>query len=212
MKLEIDNFDIDHHFITPVFRFHKPEFLNSVKPVFNEYVDRIKKNKNKNDPHPGVMTELMSADERIETFCRYISDITWDVLNKQGYNMDLFYTDASEIWGQHHPFMSSMDKHTHGQGTYLTGFYFLDTPDNSSKMFIHDPSLLKTHINLPVRHDTELSFAQTSVFYDPKPGDLIFTNSWVEHSFTRNASQMPYNFIHINVKVVLREQSTPIVI
>lgn len=212
MELEIDSFDIDYHFATPVFRYSKPEFLNSVNTVFEEYINNVRRDKNPNDPYPGLMTELISKDERIEDFLKYISDISWDVLNKQGYDMNLFYTDASDMWGQFHPFSSSMEKHAHGGGTYLTGFYFLNTPENSSKMYLHDTSHLKPYVNLPIRQDAGMVSAHTSIFYEPKPGDLIFTNSWVEHSFTRNASQQPYNFIHINVKVVPREQNTPIIV
>ena len=207
MELEINNFNVDYHFASPVFRYQKTEFLNSVKSVFNEYVDREKVKKDLNNPYPGIMTESLSKDERIEPFLKYVSDISWDVLNKQGYDMDLFYTDASEMWGQYHPFSSSMDKHSHGQGSYLTGFYFLDTPENSSTMLIHDPCLTKSIINLPIRQTENLTNAFPTVFYNPKPGDLFFTNSWIEHSFTRNASQLPYNFIHINVKVVLRQNN-----
>ena len=217
MELEIDNFDIDYHFASPVFRYSKPEFLNSVNMVFNEYINNVRRDKNPNDPYPGIMTELISKDERIEDFLKYVSDITWDVLNKQGYNMDLFYTDASEMWGQYHPRTSSMEKHSHGHGTYLTGFYFLDTPDDSSTMFIHDPRSVKVHSGLPTRDGADLTLAHNYVFYKPKQGDLIFTNSWLEHSFTRNASNYPYKFIHINIKVVPRqnissEGATPIVV
>jgi len=212
MALEINNFNVDYHFATPIFRYSKPEFLESVKTVFNEYINKIKHEKDTNDPYPGIMTELLSGDERVEEFLKYVSDISWDVLNKQGYNMDLFYTDASEMWGQYHPRTSSMEKHSHGQGSYLTGFYFLDTPVDSSKMFIYDPCVIKGILNLPLRQTEELTSAHSTVYYSPKPGDLFFTNSWIDHSFTRNVSELPYNFIHINIKVVPREQDNPMII
>jgi uncharacterized protein (TIGR02466 family) len=205
MNLEIDSFDIDYHFASPVFRYKKPEFLTSVNTVFNNYLNSIRQQKQTSDLYPGIMTEIMSGDERIEDFVKYISDISWDVLNKQGYDMDQFYTDASEMWGQHHPYASSMEKHSHGAGTQLTGFYFLNTPSDSSAMYIYDPRAVKAYSNLPIRDGEALTSAHTSVYYNPLPGDLIFTNSWLEHSFTKNASKQPYNFIHINVKVVPRE-------
>ena len=217
MALEIENFDIDYHFASPIFRFNKPEFLENVKNVFNDYVNQVKNSVSENNPYPGVMTDLISGDERIEGFLKYVSDISWDVLNKQGYNMDLFYTDASEMWGQYHPFTSSMDKHLHGHGSYLSGFYFLDTPENSSQMFIHDPRTVKVFSDLPIRPSDKVTSAESLIYYNPKPGDLFFTNSWLEHSFTRNASQSPFNFIHINVRVVSRDikpdqQDGPIVV
>jgi hypothetical protein len=205
MKLEIDSYDIDYHFASPVFRYKKPEFLTSVNTVFIDYLNRVRQQKQSSDLYPGTMTEIITKDERIEDFLKYVSDISWDVLNKQGYDMDQYYTDASEMWGQFHPYTSSMEKHSHGSGTHLTGFYFLNTPPDSSIMYVHDPRAVKTHSNLPIRDGEALTSAHTSIFYTPSPGDLIFTNSWLEHSFTRNASNQPYNFIHINVKVVPRE-------
>jgi len=213
MALEIDNFNIDYNFASPVFRFSKPEFLDSVKTVFNEYVNTAKNNVN-NNPYPGIMTDVISKDERVEDFVRYISDISWDILNKQGYNMDLFYTDASEMWGQFHPKTSYMEKHSHGNGNILTGFYFLDTPDNSSQMHLHDPRAVKVFNDLPARKINVVSSATSLIYYEPEPGDIIFTNSWLEHSFTRNGSNFPYNFIHINVRVVPRQDGSnePIVV
>jgi len=111
------------------------------------------------------------------------------------------------MWGQYHPYSSSMEKHSHGYGAHLTGFYFLDTPDDSSTMYIHDPRSVKVHSDLPIRESLDLTLAHSTVYYTPKPGDLVFTNSWLEHSFTRNASKQPYNFIHINVSVVPRQNA-----
>jgi uncharacterized protein (TIGR02466 family) len=175
-----------------------------VKTVFDEYVSKIKNNNSLDNIYPGIMTDLLSGDERIEDFVKYISDISWDVLNMQGYNMDLFYTDASEMWGQYHPKTSSMEKHSHGNGAVLTGFYFLDTPPESSKMFLHDPRVAKLYAGIPVRENSELTQAHSMVYYDPQPGDIFFTDAWLEHSFTRNANELPYNFIHINVRLAPR--------
>jgi hypothetical protein len=39
----------------------------------------------------------------------------------------------------------------------------------------------------------------------PEPGDLIFSNAWLEHSFTRNRSNLPFNFIHININILMKD-------
>ena len=204
MNLEIDNFNVDFQFASLVFRYNKPEYLSQVKQVFEEAIQQSIAERKPNDIYPGAMSGLLSQDERIEDFVKYVSDISWDVLNKQGYNMDLFYTDASEMWGQYHPRTSSMEKHSHGQGNFLTGFYFLDTPENSTQMCLHDPRAVKMYADLPLRESNELTPAHSLIYYTPQAGDIIFTNSWLEHSFSRNASDKPYNFIHINVRVYPR--------
>jgi hypothetical protein len=218
MNLNLDLYTVDNHFSSSVTRANIPEFLSTVKPVFEEYVKRSNSNQvNRNPVYPGIMTELLGADERIESFVQYVSDISWEILNHQGYNMDLFYTDASDMWGQYHPYSSNMEQHTHGRGVQLCGFYFLETPANSSKMFIHDPRSAKVQIGLPERQSDSITHAHSLINYTPEPGDLIFTNSWLSHSFSRNSSHLPYSFIHINVRVVNRDDyesnvSGPIVI
>jgi hypothetical protein len=206
MKLDIEKYDVDYHFASSVFRANESQFLSSVKTVFNEHIQKIKKS---DHPHslvyPGLMTGLISQDERIAPFVQYVSNIAWDILNSQGYNMDLFYTDATEIWGQYHPYTSNMEQHIHGLDVQLCGFYFIDTPPDSSKLFVHDPRAAKIYAGLPERQSDTLTSAHNLVYYNPEPGDLIFTNPWLAHSFSRNQSQLPYNFLHINVRVAYRE-------
>ena len=216
MKYEIDNITIDDHFSSSVFKIKKPEFLNIVNPVFKEYVSESKKYQGVNDVYPGVMTSLISEDSRIAPFVQYVSDLSWDILDKQGYDLSSLYTNAMDMWGQHHPYTSSMENHFHGAGSQLCGFYFLDTPSNSSSMLIQDPRAVKVYANLPAKETNLITHAHDRIFYTPEPGDLIFINSWLSHSFTRNESKQPYNFIHINVHVFdradLNNASKPIVI
>lgn len=220
MNLNLEKFNVDNHFSSSVTRANIPEFLSTVRPVFDEYVKKSNTMTiDRNPAYPSIMTELLSADERIAPFVQYVNDISWEILNHQGYNMDLFYTDASEMWGQYHPFSSNMEQHVHGSGIQLCGFYFVETPANSSKLFIHDPRPAKVQIGLPERQSDGITHAHSLINYTPEPGDLIFTNSWLSHSFSRNSSHLPYSFIHINVRVFNRntyeEQSdnpTPIII
>ena len=213
------NFNTDYHFTSAVYRSNEPQFLSSVKSVFNEFVEKSKcDNKNATPVYPCVMTELISSDERINPFRQFVSQRAWDILYSQGYDMDLFHTDAYEMWGQHHLYMSNMEQHIHGLDVQLCGFYFLDTPPDSSRMFLYDPRTVKIYAGLPERMSESLTLAHNSVYYTPQPGDFIFTNSWLAHSFSRNASQDPYNFIHINIRAsykhndICQVQSGPIVV
>ena len=206
MSLDIEKYAVDYHFASTIHRAKEPQFLSTVKPVFDEYVQKIKNNSPPQSPvYPAILTELISTDERLHEFVQYVSNISWDVLNSQGYNMDLFYTNTSEIYGQHHPYMSSMEQHIHGLDVQLCGFYFIDTPPYSSSLIIHDPRSAKVYAWLQERKADSITSAHNMIYYTPVPGDLIFTNPWLAHSFTRNQSQHPYNFIHINVRVEYRE-------
>ena len=41
----------------------------------------------------------------------------------------------------------------------------------------------------------------------PKEGQLMFTNSWLPHSFTKNQSKKPIRFIHFNIAVAQAQQN-----
>jgi hypothetical protein len=43
--------------------------------------------------------------------------------------------------------------------------------------------------------------ASDMINFELKPGDLILTNNWLPHSFTRHAAEEPIRFIHFNVFV-----------
>lgn len=208
MNLNIENYTTDYHFSSSIFRSNQPQFLPAVRTVFEEYVKKSKNSNQSQSPvYPSIMTDIISLDERINPFEEYVDNIAWDILNSQGYNMDLFYTSSSEMWGQHHSYMSNMEHHIHGQDVQLCGLYFIDTPQNSSSLYIHDPRAVKIYAGLPERQSQTVTSAHNMVYYTPEPGDLIFTNAWLAHSFSRNQSQLPYNYIHINVRVAFREDS-----
>jgi uncharacterized protein (TIGR02466 family) len=200
MNYDLSEFAADFHFSSAVYRINRSDLLPMVKPVFYECLKNAE-TQPRNEVYPGLMTRDFSQDERVRVFTDYVANISWDILNNQGYFMDPFFTQVTAIWGQNHPKFSSMDYHVHGDAV-LTGFYFIDTPPESSSMVLHDPRPAKNITSLPVRQSESLTLAHQDVYYTPQPGDLIFTNSWLPHSFTRNVSDSHYNFIHINVNVI----------
>lgn len=206
----------DKHFHTSVYSASRSEFLSSVKPVFEEYINTARKDKNAEDVYPSIMTTVMNLDPRLEVFSKYIADVSWDVLDSQGYNVDSYYTYIQSMWGQSHPKTSNMEQHTHGENSQLVGFYFIDVPEDSSQVFFYDPRVVKTHAGLSIKKSDTLSSAHDSVYYVPKPGDLYITNSWLAHSFTRNKSVKPFNFLHINIGVIstdyIETKSYPVVV
>jgi len=215
MELEIDNFSVDYNFPTTVYQINKPEYLSIVSPVLNLYINNSLNESNLDPIYPGIQTQVISGEESIEPFVRYISDISWDVLNSQGYDMDLYYTDAMAMWGHYHDHLSGMEQHVHGLGAQLTGFYFVDVPEDSCLLYFYDPRPAKVYANLVERQGKSVTPAHTMVYYKPKAGDLFFAPAWLAHSFTRNKSTAPFKFVHINVHVVLREnnnQSAPVII
>jgi len=44
--------------------------------------------------------------------------------------------------------------------------------------------------------------ASKMINFTPKPGMMIFGNSWLSHSFTRHAADLPIKFVHFNLTVI----------
>jgi hypothetical protein len=49
--------------------------------------------------------------------------------------------------------------------------------------------------------------ASNAIHFSPKPGLLMFANSWLPHSFGRHAANKPLKFVHFNVSVQLAAQT-----
>jgi len=123
--------------------------------------------------------------------------------------MQYFNTYVSEIWTQEHRKYSNMEQHVHSYGIQLSGFYFLETPDNGCMAQLHDPRPGKVIASLPEKDMTQVTEASSAIFIKPQPGMFIFTNSWLPHSFTRNAADEPVKFVHFNVSVMQAAAPAP---
>jgi uncharacterized protein (TIGR02466 family) len=156
--------------------------------------------KNKIDKiHPVLMTGNYYNDPRIADFASFIGSTAWNILTEQGYAMDQYVMSFTEMWTQEHYKQSSMDQHTHGNGAQIVGFYFLEVPENSSRVVFHDPRIAKTMIDLPQRNMNDATLASQAINFEPNPGMLMFANSWLAHSFTRHGSSKPIKFVHFNL-------------
>jgi uncharacterized protein (TIGR02466 family) len=177
------------------------DFLESVKPVFDEYIEKAALIDSNNPTGAAVMSANLSEDARIARFTQFIANAAWRILEGQGYDMDGKGTFFAGMWGQQHSRNSFMPEHVH-PGAQLVGFYFLETPLNASKIQIHDPRPAKVIIDMPERHRSQNSLASSMASFAPEPGMLFLTNSWLPHSFTRHDSDEPLSFIHFNLGVM----------
>jgi len=189
-----------HYFPCAVYTINKPEFLPTTREVCKEYLE--KQDQSINDIYPVHMTGDLYDDPRMEQFCSYIGDTSWTILQSQGYAMQHFQTYFQEMWCQEHFKSSAMEQHVHGFGCQLVGFYFVDVPENSSRVVFHDPKAGKVQANLPEADWTQATLASNMINFVPKSGMLMITNAWLAHSFTRNASENPIRFIHFNIGII----------
>jgi uncharacterized protein (TIGR02466 family) len=198
-----DELEPIHCFPTTIYVVKKSQFLNTVRSVVDEYIEKRKKEQGQpNEVYPVYMTDNLFEDARLEEFCGYIGSTAWNILGSQGYDMPKFSTSFTEMWGQHHYKYSGMDQHVHPYGAQIIGFYFIRTPKNCSAATFHDPRAGKVQTSLPEFDPAQISGASNIINVAPEEGTMIFTNAWLPHSFTRNQSEDPMTFIHFNLGVI----------
>ena len=192
-----------HCFPTTIYVVKKPQFLDTVRPVVDEYIEKRKKEQGQhNEVYPVYMTDNLFEDPRLEDFCGYIGSTAWNILGGQGYDMPKFSTSFTEMWGQNHYKYSGMDQHVHPYGSQIIGFYFLRSPQGGSAATFHDPRAGKVQASLPEFDIAQISGASNQINVAPEAGTMIFTNAWLPHSYTRNGSEDPVTFIHFNLSVI----------
>ena len=191
-----------NHFPSTVYIIDKPEFLDPVRKVSMRYLDEIKKTGPAMHPmFPVHQTAGIAHEPSIADFTNFIAQSAWAILNDQGFSMTNSVTYIQEMWCQEHHKYSGHDEHTHNHGAQISGFYFLDCPEDSCMLTLHDPRPAKNQINLHEHDLTKVTYASAKVNYPVKPGQMYFINSWLPHSLTRNASKSPMRMVHFNVGV-----------
>lgn len=200
---------VAHHFPCPIYIIERPDFLDAVNTVSEEALEVQRKERDLNEIYPLYMTANYFADPRVVGFSEFVGATAWNILNEQGYAMQNMAVSFMEMWTQEHYKHSAMDAHVHGFGSQITGFYFLETPENCSHVVFHDPRAGKVQIDLPEQDMSMATPASKMINFAPKPGMMIFANSWLSHSFTRHAAELPIKFVHFNLTVIHQPQTCP---
>lgn len=199
--------DVAVHFPCPIYIADRPDFIEVVNEVSKKYF--AEESQKPDEIYPALMSSNYAHDERLKGFTEFVGTTAWNILNDQGYAMQNFGMGFESMWTQEHHKQSSMEQHTHGFGAQIVGFYFLDVPENSSRVVFHDPRPGKVMNDLP-QQDVQLATpASQMINFEPKPGRMIFSNAWLPHSFTRHAGDTPLRFVHFNlVAVPVQQQHT----
>jgi len=196
---------VAYHFPCPIYIIERPDFLEAVNTVSEEALEIAKKTQQLNEIYPVHMTGSYFADPRMAGFSEFVGATAWNILNEQGYAMQDKVVSFTEMWTQEHHKHSAMDAHVHGFGSQIVGFYFLETPQDCSRVVFHDPRAAKVQIDLPEQDMSAATPASKMINFEPKPGMMIFANSWLMHSFTRHAAELPIKFVHFNLTVQMAQ-------
>lgn len=194
------------HFPCPIYLIERPDFLESVNTVSEEFLAKQHREQKLDEIYPVMMTGNYVSDPRIANFVEFVGATAWNILSEQGYMMQDKVVSFTEMWTQEHHKHSAMEQHTHGYGSQIVGFYFIEVPDEASRLVFHDPRMGKAQVDLPESDTNQVSIASKMINFTPKPGLMVFANSWLAHSFTRHAADKPIKFVHFNITVQLAPQ------
>jgi hypothetical protein len=199
---------IAYHFPCPIYLIDRPDFLEAINKVSEEALKVQRKTQDLNEIYPVHMTGSYFADPRVTAFSEFVGGTAWNILNEQGFAMGDKALQFTEMWTQEHHKHSAMDQHVHGFGSQIVGFYFLETPEGGSNLVFHDPRAGKVQTDLQEQDIGMATPASKMINFTPKPGMLIFANSWLAHSFTRHAAELPIKFVHFNLTVIQAPQQS----
>ena len=193
------DFEAYYYFPSPIYVAKKPELLEIINEVSEEALKKI--TQDVNEIYPMHNTDSYAGDPRLVDFCKYLWQSGWNILSGQGYDMNSFNVMVDAVWTQEHYKHSLMEQHIHGGGHQLVGFYFLETPENCSRVMFHDPRGGKVQINLPEADMSNATPASNMINFQPEAGMMIVSNAWLPHSFGRHGSDKPMKFVHFNLSV-----------
>jgi len=198
-EVKVNELSMEIYFPSAVYFVEKPEFIDSVNKVSEKYLEKTRKENQLNEIYPVYMSEGYAGDSDIKEFSKYVGETAWNILSSQGYDMANSVTTFSHMWTQEHHKHSLMEQHVHGHGSQIVGFYFLECPENCSRLLVHDPRPGKIQNNLPEADGNEATYGSNIINFQPKPGMLIFANSWLPHSFGRHTDDKPIKFVHFDI-------------
>ena len=196
---------VAYHFPCPVYLIERPDFIESVNLVSEESLAKQHAERQLDEIYPVMMSGNFADDPRIKAFAEFVGGTAWNILSEQGYAMQDKVITFSEMWTQEHHKHSAMEQHVHGFGSQVVGFYFIEVPENSSRVVFYDPRQGKVMSSLPEQDMNMATPASQMINFEPKPGLLIFSNSWLPHSFTRHANEKPIKFVHFNCNVQIAQ-------
>ena len=200
--------EVHNYFTTPLYATQQDQFLEPVRRLVNQVMGTT--DKKKLDPlYPLRQSTQLYKETEIQAFIDYIGYTSAQILSSQGVDMNLYSVEYHELWCQEHHRHSSMEQHAHSYGSQIVGFYFLDVPRGSSMLCFHDPRAGKQQTTLREVNPTIATISSNVINIEAREGLMVFTNSWLPHSFGRHGGSKPLRFIHFNLGVMPHRELPP---
>ena len=202
-------------FKCPIWFANESAFVNNLNKASDPYIKTAKKNlkksidkRNKKFGNKGDMGNVFHStsligDPNFKQLQDYIGATAHNLLVEMGFDLTNYQVFTTEMWvqefakngGGHHTL------HTHWNG-HISGFYFVEASERTSRPVFHDPRPGRMMLNLPIKDHSKLCPAMERQIISVKPGTLLLFNSWLPHQFSVDNGIDPFRFIHFNLSAV----------
>jgi uncharacterized protein (TIGR02466 family) len=186
-------------------------WLESLNKFSDPYINEAIENNSKlfiNNKDFGLVhhSGALMNDNNFLKFIGFISKKSYLILDEQGYDLKDYSLVFRELWVQEFSKEGGgyHNIHTHWNG-HISGFYFLKCSDKTSFPIFHDPRAGKIMIQLPEKDITKVTDASEKITFRPKPGTIVFFNSYLGHEFIIDHGIEPFRFIHFNLQAVPKQ-------
>ena len=204
-------------FDTILHQAHVPKYLEDkdFMAVCNENTDKAIKNTQQkiNERNKKFKTDVkdhglsyhsgaeLYKDDRFGEFELLIRNTARNILEDQGFDLSNYTLDYTEMWIQKFADTGGghQDTHVHWDN-HISGFYFIECSERTSKPIFHDPRAGRMMLNLPIKNHSKLCPAMERQIVTVQPGSLLLFNSWLPHQFSVDSGIDPFRFIHFNLQ------------
>jgi uncharacterized protein (TIGR02466 family) len=201
----------EYYFPTPIWYIEKKEWLDNLISHTDKYIDNIK-NKNielsTNNKDFGIThhSDNLQLDENFKELSKFICETSVNILNEQGYNMEIYNLIIDSLWVQEFSKKGGgyHDSHIHSN-CHISGFYFLKCSDKTSYPIFYDSRLNKKMIQLKEKDSSKITESSEIINIKPTPGLFVFFNSYLDHGFTLDHGIEPFRFIHFNIQALPKQ-------
>ena len=204
------NFTVADSFKCPIYLGKKPEWVKELNKASDPIIARIKKSykdklKKKEINHlpNSYHSESIWLYPAFKPLAAFILQQSFNILHWQGYQLKDRIPMLTELWVQEFPEEGGFhDIHVHGNN-HISGFYFLKCNEKTSHPVFHDPRPGKTMTDLMMKDQGKLNYGSSQMHYKVKPGDFMFFNSYMPHSYVHHKGKEKFRFIHFNMQAVI---------
>ena len=148
-------------------------------------------------------------DERFAELVLLVKNTSKNILEDQGFELTNYVLSYTEMWIQKFAYEGGghQDTHVHWDN-HISGFYFVECSDRTSKPIFHDPRSGRMMLNLPIKDHSKLCPAMERQIFSIKPGTLLLFNSWLPHQFSVDNGVDTFRFIHFNLQATKLQTDT----